>query len=45
VQRRDGSWCLVGFRNTEPRGVLQFEITDPIPVALDEHGCVRATAG
>ena len=25
---------LVGFRNTEPQGRLQFEITDPIPVGL-----------
>jgi beta-fructofuranosidase len=45
VQRRDGSWCLIGFRNTEPKGVLQFEITDPILVGLDEHGCLQAVAG
>jgi beta-fructofuranosidase len=42
VQRRDGSWALVGFRNTEPKGELNFHITDPIPVALDEHGALGA---
>ena len=34
VQRRDGSWSLVGFRNTESEGVLAFEILDPIPVSV-----------
>ena len=42
VQRRDGSWVLVGFLNTEPKGELNFHITDPIPVGLDEHGTLRA---
>jgi beta-fructofuranosidase len=42
VQRRDGSWALVGFLNTEPKGELNFHITDPIPVALDEQGALRA---
>ena len=42
VQRRDGSWVLVGFLNTEPKGELNFHITDPIPVALDEHGTLKA---
>lgn len=42
VRRRDGSWALIGFRNTEPAGVLSFEITDPIPVGLDDHGTLRA---
>jgi len=42
VRRRDGSWALIGFRNTEPAGVLSFEITDPIPVGLDSHGTLRA---
>jgi beta-fructofuranosidase len=34
VQQRDGSWALIGFRNLEPKGVLAFEILDPIPVVL-----------
>jgi beta-fructofuranosidase len=34
VQRRDGSWALVGFRNLEPEGILTFEIIDPIRVTL-----------
>lgn len=42
VRRRDGSWALIGFRNTEPAGALSFEITDPIPVGLDSHGTLRA---
>ena len=33
VQDRDGSWALVGFRNTEPEGVVAFDTTDPNPVA------------
>jgi len=35
VQRRDGGWAFVGFRNTEPRGELNFHIIDPIPVRWD----------
>ena len=42
VQLRDGSWAMVGFRNTEPTGVLSFEIIDPLPVGLDEHGTLQA---
>jgi beta-fructofuranosidase len=38
VQQRDGTWALVGFRNTEPRGELNFHILDPIPVDLDGSG-------
>jgi beta-fructofuranosidase len=34
VQRRDGTWAFVGFRNQEPEGILSFELLDPIPVAL-----------
>ena len=34
VQRRDGSWALIGFRNLEPEGIDAFEIIDPIPVAI-----------
>ncbi len=34
VQRRDGSWTLLGFRNLEPGGRAELEIVDPIPVAV-----------
>jgi beta-fructofuranosidase len=44
VQQRDGSWVIMGFRNTEPKGIDAFEISDPIPVTLDEEGyLVRRT--
>jgi beta-fructofuranosidase len=33
VQRRDGGWALLGFRNLEP-GVPQLEVVDPVPVRL-----------
>jgi hypothetical protein len=33
---------IVGFRNTEPRGVCSFEIIDPIPVTLDDEGYLVA---
>jgi len=36
VQRRDGSWALVGFRNLEPKGTLSFDILDPVPVHLED---------
>ncbi len=42
VQQRDGTWALVGFRNTEPRGIDSFYIADPIPVGLDEEGYLVA---
>ncbi|HEY0240652.1 MAG TPA: hypothetical protein VGC37_18635 [Friedmanniella sp.] len=42
VQRRDGSWAIVGFRNTEPRGTYSFDIIDPIPVGLDDAGYLVA---
>jgi beta-fructofuranosidase len=45
VQQRDGTWALIGFRNTEPRGELNFHILDPIPVELDEHGFLIASSG
>lgn len=38
VQRRDGSWVLLGFRNQEPEGIWSFEILDPIPVSLQVGG-------
>ena len=34
VQRRDGSWVFLGFRNTELSGSSSLEIVDPIPVTL-----------
>ncbi|CUR59540.1 conserved hypothetical protein [metagenome] len=34
VQRRDGSWVLVGFRNLEAEGIFAFEIIDPVPVRV-----------
>lgn len=43
VRRRDGGWVLVGFRNTESDGVLSFEITAPIPVAVEDGGLVATT--
>jgi beta-fructofuranosidase len=42
VQRRDGGWALLGFRNTEPEGVFAFEIVDPIPVRLEGGRLVAA---
>lgn len=39
-----GGLSLVGFRNTEPQGHLQFEITDPIPVALRDGALVSRDA-
>ena len=43
VQQRDGSWALVGFRNTEPKGIDGFHILDPIPVTVDDEGYLVAT--
>ncbi len=34
VQRRDGSWALLGFRNLDPDASPELEVVDPIPVAL-----------
>ncbi len=34
VQRRDGSWALLGFRNFDPDAPAQLYVVDPIPVAL-----------
>lgn len=36
VRRRDGTWCLVGFRNREAEGVDALEIVDPVPVRLED---------
>jgi len=38
IQRRDGGWCLLGFRDTERDGVDSFALLDPIPVALGADG-------
>ena len=44
AQRHDGSWAFVGFRNTEPEGVVpDFELLDPIPVELS-GGVLRRSA-
>ncbi|RYB94189.1 glycosyl hydrolase [Nocardioides oleivorans] len=42
VQRRDGSWCLIGFRNREEEGVDAMAIIDPLPVGLDGDGYLTA---
>lgn len=42
VQRRDGSWVLLGFHNLEAQGGDGFEICDPIPVGLDDDGYLVA---
>ncbi len=34
VQRRDGSWALLGFRNLAPDSTPELEVVDPIPVEL-----------
>jgi len=34
VQRRDGSWVLLGFRNLEPDAPPRLEVVDPIDVQL-----------
>lgn len=42
VQRRDGSWAMLGFRNREMSGVASLEILDPIPVTLSGEKLRRA---
>jgi beta-fructofuranosidase len=47
VQRRDGSWVILGFRNLEHRvvegsGEDGFAIYEPIPVTLDADGYLVA---
>jgi hypothetical protein len=34
--------ALVGFRNLEPKGILAFDIIDPVPVRLDAEGYLVA---
>jgi beta-fructofuranosidase len=36
VQRRDGTWAFLGFRNQEAEGIESFELLDPIPVTLED---------
>jgi beta-fructofuranosidase len=40
VDDLSGGLSLIGFRNTEPQGRLQFEITDPIPVVVEAGALV-----
>ena len=42
VQRRDGQWVLIGFRNREPEGILEFHIIDPVAVSLTADGVLVA---
>jgi beta-fructofuranosidase len=42
VQRRGGTWALLGFRNLEPDGISPFEVLDPIEVELDGGRLVAA---
>lgn len=44
VQRRDGTWCLIGFLNREHEGIDAMEITDPIPVCLEDGYLVADSA-
>jgi beta-fructofuranosidase len=44
LQRRDGSWCFIGFRCLEPEGQWTFYIIDPVPVVLDGNH-LEAAAG
>lgn len=36
VKDRSGAWVFIGFRNTEPEGVLNFHIIDPLPLNLSD---------
>ena len=45
VQRRDGSWCLIGFLNREPEGIDAMEIVDPIGVHLEDGYLVADEPG
>lgn len=42
VQDPEGNWVFVGFVNLEPKGVLSFDIIDPIPIELDDDGAIQA---
>jgi beta-fructofuranosidase len=43
VQRRDGTWCFVGFLNQEAEGIFSFDVVDPIGVEL-RGGILRRSA-
>lgn len=45
VQRRDGGWALLGFRNLDPDDVSPLEVVDPIPVALRGSALVDLRPG
>jgi beta-fructofuranosidase len=40
LQRDDGSWSILGFRNVLPESDIAFEICDPIPVTIVEGALV-----
>lgn len=40
LQRLDGSWAILGFRNVVPEAAIRFEICDPIPVSVVEGALV-----
>ena len=40
VADRASGWVLLGFRNTEPKGVLAFDLLDPTPVRRDGDALV-----
>lgn len=42
VQRRDGSWALLGFRNTESEGRQELWILDPVTVHLEDGRLVAS---
>lgn len=44
LRDRSGQWVLVGFVNLEPKGILSFDIIDPIPV-LSKDGVLQAGPG
>jgi beta-fructofuranosidase len=38
VQRRDASWAMFGFRNTESEGAVSLELIDPVTVGIVGDG-------
>jgi beta-fructofuranosidase len=41
LRDRSGQWVFVGFVNLEPKGILSFDIIDPIPV-VSRNGVLQA---
>ncbi len=41
LRDRSGQWVFVGFVNLEPKGILSFDIIDPIPL-VSRDGVLRA---